>query len=163
MSDRYLTFAREAIRRAIIMFMAHRVSLWGEPKQVQKGQEKPTKLRKFYESAPPVEPPDPAPGPVQVAAPADMLEAGAWEKPPPATEKLKKPPGNRRVKRGNKPLLPAEKSRNRAVSVSMSHEEEDKLRTFASEKGINFSEWARQVLFREARIPIPARPVSLVE
>ena len=139
------------------MFMAQRIGLWKT--QVQPEKVTPPPLRKFYESAPPpvVLPPPPEEKP----APAtDTLEAGEWERPPEAKQKHPKPPGQWRAKRNDtKPRIPAEKSRNRAVSVSMSREEEEALRTFASDRGINFSEWARQVLFTEAGIPIPARPL----
>lgn len=142
------------------MFMAQRIGLW-KP-QVQPEKVTPPPLRKFYESAPPpVEPPPPVAAAAPTVAAAATLEAGAWEKPPEAAQKLTKPPGRWRARRNDtKARIPAEKSRNRAVSVSMSREEEDALRTFASDRGINFSEWARQVLFTEAGIPIPPRPLA---
>ncbi len=50
------------------------------------------------------------------------------------------------------------KRRRSCLSVSVSAEEEQLLRTFAGDRGLNFSEWARIVLFHAAGQPLPKRP-----
>ncbi len=49
------------------------------------------------------------------------------------------------------------KRRRTCVSVSVSPEEEALLRGFANARGLNFSEWARIVMFHAAGQPLPKR------
>ena len=66
-------------------------------------------------------------------------------------------PGDRR--RGKRPYTRAGKNkiRRHSVSLSVSEEEENILRTHAVKLDMSFSEWARQVLFRALGRRLPSR------
>lgn len=88
-------------------------------------------------------------------APEKPLEAGSWEgerQPLPA-----KHLGDMRKGRLYKKRIAADKTRRHSLSVSVSIEEEDRLRAAAFEAGENFSEWARRVMFAAIGERIPAR------
>ena len=84
------------------------------------------------------------------------LEAGSWEKP--RQELPVAPVGDRRVP--GAPLnrmVPREKRRRTHMSVCMSDEEEAILREYVASQNMNFSDWARKVLFAAARRKLPSR------
>ena len=89
--------------------------------------------------------------------PADLpLEAGSWEKP--RQELPIAPVGDRRVE--GSPLhrmLPREKKRRTHMSVCLSDEEEAILREYVASQSMNFSDWARKVLFAAAKRKLPSR------
>jgi len=137
------------------------MNLWNIGVQPVETGEK-TRLRKFYERPPeekPVVVASPDPEPAVVAPTANTLEAGSWEKSAtPLVVEAKEPvPGDRR--RGKRPYTRAGKNkiRRHSVSLSVSEEEENILRTHAVKLDMSFSEWARQVLFRALGRRLPSR------
>ena len=84
------------------------------------------------------------------------LEAGSWEKP---TQELPEPIiGDRRVQGAPiSRMIARDKKRRNHMSVCLSDEEEAILRAHVAKLNLNFSEWARKVLFEAARRKIPAR------
>lgn len=54
-----------------------------------------------------------------------------------------------------------EKIRRVCLSVSVSEEEEAIIREYVASKGLNFSEWARSMLFRGTGKQMPNRPVRV--
>jgi hypothetical protein len=91
--------------------------------------------------------------------PDPPLEAGSWEKP---RQVLPEPPvGDRRVQ--GAPIgrmIARDKKRRNHLSVCLSDEEEMILRTHVAALNLNFSEWAREVLFEAAKKKLPSRTRS---
>jgi hypothetical protein len=96
-------------------------------------------------------PPSEAKNPESVYRVPDSWEPkGSVKKPLPVDE-----PPLKKV--GRKPK-PSHKRRKQALSFTVSEEEAFYLRKYASDKGLNFSEWARVVLFKAMDREIPDRP-----
>ena len=62
------------------------------------------------------------------------------------------------LERLERPTLKRHQRRRNTLSISVSIEEEEILKQAAYKAGLNFSAWARQVLFSKAGKKIPKRP-----
>jgi len=69
------------------------------------------------------------------------------------------PPRDRRIGKRPYKRVPKEKTRRHAVSICVSEEEENLLRTFAATLDRSFSDWARGVLFKAMGRKLPKRGI----
>jgi hypothetical protein len=74
-----------------------------------------------------------------------------------AKPQVQPPPRDRRIGKRPYKRVPKEKTRRHAVSICVSEEEENLLRTFATTLDRSFSDWARGILFKAMGRKLPKR------
>jgi len=130
--------------------MNNRMNLWGRgsPPVSTPTPVKPSPRRTTNQ------PTDPPPSPAR-PAPEKPLEAGSWEKP--QQELPVADPGDMRRKYWRASRVPKDKSRRHTMTFSCSDEEAAIFRAHAATLDMAFSEWVRNVLFREMGRRLPSR------
>lgn len=102
----------------------------------------------------------------QSDSPKRHLEAGEWERRPvdPADdshmEGLPEVPGDRRRNAAHWRRLSADQKRHQSITFSVSQQELDILRSYATTLDISFSEWARNTLFKAMGRKPPKRKTA---
>jgi len=137
-----------------------RMNIWGSPsdKAKQYAKERAERIKQLR-NPPKTSPPIITPG---VSAPsADPVEFPQKEEPKPRKSAPKEPQTEEdpiQFERVERFRIPTRKRRRHALSISVSEEEEELLRTAASKAGMTFSGWVRHTLFKAMGRKPPRRP-----